>query len=145
MKVYMLTSGCHSDRSNDGVFSSLEALEAGKKILGGTDYNEPEEWEVDEILGNTVGPVAWVDISCETGEIREVSRSEYQALRHPGRCEVHLLKPGREWVIMVKSPRSIDHAIKVAVEKRQEWLRTRAINPAESREVFEIEPEKGGG
>jgi hypothetical protein len=128
MKVYVLTDGAYSDYYIAAVFSSLEALESAVKARGDSlsDYNDPEVFEVDEWGGFQDLPAHEVTISIPTGEILGVYTSA-PYWRHPDRCESRIYESaphGR--CIVVVSPVSVEHAIKVAVEKRQEYLRSAA-------------------
>jgi hypothetical protein len=132
MTVYVLSAGCYSDRSIYGIFSSLEALEAGKAKFGQNhhdDWNDPEEHEVDEILSFERGPTWTCRIQLKTGKTDEYAKGE--SLRHPQRCEYSETTPGfYDPHVFVVSPISYKHACKVAIEKRQEWLRTNQATPA---------------
>ena len=138
MKVYVLSSGEYSDWTIEGIFSSLESLEAGKtKIIEHNGYttghfNDPDEYELNEILSLESGPTFGASIYCESGEMFNIGPLS-SLLRHPSEATSAIWdatrytrgKP-RKWAIAVKSPISVEHAVKIATEKRQEWLRNQA-------------------
>lgn len=125
-KVYLLTDGCYSDFHVVGVFSTkagadeaMANLRARTDGRGGGD-EAVEEYELDALVGFRYGPIHAVEIETEGGEIREAGWRGRTGFRHP-EAAVVVVPPG--WRIVVESPLSIEHATKVAVEKRQEWLR----------------------
>lgn len=142
MKVYVLSYGEYSGWHIEGIFSSLEALEKGKaKLIGdGKDvYNDPDEYELDEIFDHEAGPTFVASIKCETGELFNLLRLDDNRLRHPKRCYVDVWHANyKEWIIRVISPVSAEHANKVAVEKRQEWLRVHSISPKAFSEEIDV-------
>lgn len=122
MKVWLIESGDYSNHYVAGVFSSKEKALEAKTLRDNSDDRAPMEWEVDELLGWETGPVFHASIRAETGEIN--AYSEDRVFRHPTRCEINEFISHGGWC-NVKSPISEDHARKVAIEKRQEWLRMR--------------------
>lgn len=51
--VWVLTSGSYSDLTVDAVFSSLEELEKVTKCFPDGDWNEPQEFVLDELVSTT--------------------------------------------------------------------------------------------
>jgi hypothetical protein len=139
MKVYVLTSGEHSDYRVEGVFSSEDAARRfTEKFPKGEfdDWNDPIEHEVDEPLDHEMGPSWTVKINLESGEIKDpFPAHETRHRRHPSACEVHECwwmgsPPTPAGELSVRSPTSREHAVEVAVERRQEWLRARETKGA---------------
>lgn len=121
VKVYVLTTGSYSDTSIVGVFSSREAAVAAG--TGDSEVNDPEEYELDERAEHRYGPTWSVFFRKETGGL-EPQRHAWQKIRHPSACEIQ----DNQYGIFVASPISAEHALKVAAEKRQEWLRMKAVS-----------------
>lgn len=146
MKVYLVTSGCYSDDAVDGVFSSRELAEKMMYIGGFESYNDIEEKELDDQsllkVGDNyeIGPTFSVRIYLESGQLEKISSMDSKAkYRHPMHCIENCREEPRDieyrlgpnvhvdgYIIMI-SPISYEHAQKVAIEKRQEWLRTRKM------------------
>lgn len=131
-KVYLLTDGCYSDFHVVGVFSTkARADEAMANLRARTDGRgggdeDVEEYELDALVGFRRGPVYTATIEEESGEVHETGWGGQEGFRHPEAAAVSRPGGGR---IYVTSPLSIDHATKVAIEKRQEWLRKRGMEP----------------
>lgn len=140
MKIYLVTSGCYSDYGVDGIFSSRELAEKMMYIGGFESYNDIEEVELDdpsllEVDAHyEIGPI-FVSRIYENGGLEECGHlASVKKYRHPERCkfvytegydwEYNGKRHHNEWHILVYSPISQEHANKVAVEKRQEKLRT---------------------
>lgn len=117
-KVFVLCEGEYSGRFIRGVFSTMEAAEAAAAGNGsGTDI---EEHTLDEFGGWSYRAESQAIVDLKSGEIR-ANDWTYPSFRSPTReCVVEVSK----YFVSVFSPVSKEHAIKVAVEKRQEWLRT---------------------
>jgi hypothetical protein len=115
MTVYVLSTGSYSARSIVGIFSSRDT-----------------EYEVDQLVDQRYGPVYAANIELETGTLLDEPYSTYETLRNPESCVVANWTNPRTGKPSLKvwSPISPDHARKVAVEKRQEWLRTNQPTPA---------------
>lgn len=133
--VYVLTSGEYSNYMIHGVFSTREAAE---RVMGrmGPDM-EVEEYILDDLVRHENGPVWTAAVRLGDGDVPTTKdgapwyppdqRPDTQ-FRHPTRADpvryVHHWDGGRS--VVVSSPISYEHALKVATEKRQEWLRERA-------------------
>lgn len=144
MKVWLLTSGSYSDYSVMGVFSSLENLEKAKAefLNGGSgDCNDPEEFEVDGMLELRSVPV-WKASIDEDGRICDEMYGQggiyfRNPREHVVRCHDNACIEQRNpsdrsggrwgWMCYTESAESLDHAKKLAIEKRQEWLRTKDL------------------
>lgn len=138
--VYVVTSGSYSDYGIRGMFSSREDAqvyidESVKARDYPDDYNI-EEWVLDQEQGkqSTTVYVTW--IRADTGEI--TNREEQKRLVRPGERSLpcgaletfkQRMAEGSQWKphnLAVQSTVSQEHADKLAVEARQEYLRLRA-------------------
>ncbi len=134
-RVYVLTRGEYSDYRVFGVFSSPGAIEAFRANLHEDrrgDFNDPEEFEVDGCLMLEYRPRWRAVIELEGGEILG-TYDQGISLTHPSEVvarETYAFIPGHPGryvpALEASSPISREHAVKVATEKRQEWLRTRS-------------------
>lgn len=125
-KVYVLTEGSYSDYHIVGIFSTLAGAE--KVRSGSTDTSvQVEEWTIDADTELEWGTVWHADIRLGDGLARQ--RYEEQRFRHPAETVVQICHDcaNAPFIIEVRSPISAEHAMKVAVEKRQEWLRTKEL------------------
>jgi hypothetical protein len=116
--VYLLTEGDYSDYHIYGIFSTRAAAE---EIAAESPDLEIEEYELDALVGKSYGPVWRAVIFKQDGRM-PYEPSKYRMIRHPtgvivGEYDQHFV---------VDSPISAEHAVKVAIEKRQGWLRNRA-------------------
>jgi len=125
MVLYVVTDGDYSDYHIEGVFSTAE--EARDYVSQFAYPPSVEEWTLDELAGAVMGPVYSVQIDLVTGEIRR-QHEERKVRRPDGPCIVHgpWYERGVPRLLRVESPVSTDHALKVAVERRQQWLRERS-------------------
>jgi hypothetical protein len=125
-KVYVLTEGKFSDNHIIGIFSTREGAE--KVRAGSTDTSvKVEEWTLDAVTDLEWGTVWHADIRLGDGLARQ--RYEEERFRHPAAADVRFYHDyaNAPFIIEVRSPVSAEHALKVAVEKRQEWLRTKEL------------------
>jgi hypothetical protein len=126
-KVYVLTEGEFSDYRIVAVFSTREGAE---KVLAGYPYTciEIDEWTLDAIAEHEWGMTWYATINLSEGEAHRYY--ERQGFRHPTAVTVDFYRPADDApfsTIQVRSPVSAEHAMKVAAEKRQEWLRTKEL------------------
>lgn len=141
MKVYLVSKGEYSDWQIVGVFSTLEKAEAflvaakganpDKQKWDHSKYNDVEEWEVDEIEDPVVKPV-WKAFYCLADiPSMNLSRGEVRACSEPERLLVGGKFRGNvtrdNTYATAKSAISREHAVKLAVEDYQAWLREQAI------------------
>lgn len=124
--VWVVTAGEYSDYHIEGVFTSRAAAESyveGHNFRVGlendTCHARVEEYVLDCLSEWQRGPIYPVMIDLGTGRVLPLM--EGNQFRHRDRVIVEE-RPGE---IMVASTRSVEHATKVAIEKRQEWLRMR--------------------
>ncbi len=128
--VYLLTAGEHSDYRVIGAFSSQDRLEAAIKSCERDRFNSVEEHEVDEIPEDACGPAFLTTIDLENGSVRQRHETWPQPRKADGACKISIVSlygPSGPSCVHVVSPVSADHATKIAIEKRQEWLRTGEI------------------
>jgi hypothetical protein len=126
-KVYVVTKGKFSDYRIVAVFSTREGAENMR--AGPCDPNvEVQEWELDALAKHEWGMNWYADIRLGDGLVRQ--RYEVEGFRHPTETDVNfhsVFANAPPSLIQVRSPISAEHAVKVAVEKRQEWLRTKEL------------------
>lgn len=116
--VFVLSYGCYSDETIFGIFSTRKAAEdVVAKSDGSYEWNEVIEYTLDEQVGSLCVNGYHVAIDLVTGETwRQFETREFFPNGSP---LVSLREPG----VFVTSPESWEHAIKIAVEHRQKWLR----------------------
>lgn len=126
--VYVVTEGCYSDYRICGVFSTRD--KAQKWISDVEPYGEIEEWELDDKSGEFLATAYLSRIDLETGELtrpdpqknRRVSPREQHQVFHPSYYGGPLGAP-RRLCVTSWSIESQDHADKLCIERRQQWLR----------------------
>ena len=133
MTVYVLTSGEYSDYSITAVFSSKQLAEQyiAKTNEKYRDWNI-EEWVLDEeVLAQNI-QVWHVGIALDTGEVLE--QTEFiRLLSRPFRgrvAQTNIKVPfyGGRLMTRVESGVSGEHALKLAYEARQKYLRNEAFS-----------------
>jgi hypothetical protein len=142
-KIFIVTSGCYSDYSIYGVFSTRKKAqelidrvrsfkdEDGYSLLYWAADADIEEWPLDELLSHTRQTYWSCGIRMDNGAIVESHGNPRQTFERPFRSEVtqHAVSIpayGGEKVSRVRSTVSMEHAIKVAAEDRQKFLRESA-------------------
>ena len=123
-KVYVVTNGSYSEYAIEGIFSTRELAEAYvQKAKRGTI----EEWVVDEQQDVIQRPYWQVNVALPSGEISALNfREQPTAIVRPHqRADVYGERSLNR--IKVLSYVSLEHARKVAVEKYQEYLRTKPL------------------
>jgi hypothetical protein len=115
--VYLLTEGKYSDYHIHGIFSTRAAARA---VAAAGPNLEIERYELDALVGCCHGPVWRAVIFKQDGAM--LAPHKFFAIRHPAGVSV-LEYDGH---FCIDSPVSVEHAVTVAIEKRQEWLRNRA-------------------
>ena len=143
MNIYIVTSGCYSDYSIVAVFSSREkaqayidaASAAAKKstddsyvyVRGGNDFNDIEEWILDGGTSAKIHTLYHCSIFLDDGSCIEKEKIETREFGTP-KSESYVASQvpiyGGRGVVRAKSHKSAAHALKIAAEARQEWLRT---------------------
>lgn len=124
-KVYLLTDGMNQDDYYVvGVFSSEEKARA---VITERMDGDVEEFELDALVGTTYCSRWLVGIDKESGKVfYPRNRDPYITgeLVHPDRAQIE----SGSWddkhsdCFIVRSPISEDHAVKAAIERRQQWL-----------------------
>ena len=131
MKVYLVSTGAYSAHGVRGVFSTQELAEAYRRTLIEPNPGEDsyvEEWEVDAEVGKVWRDCFYATIGLEDGEI--VGEHGDRILARPGdrTARPNYGYTGDESRKLVCSLVSAEHARKLAVEARQEWLRKAAVH-----------------
>lgn len=136
-KVWVVETGCYSDRTVRGIFSTRakaqqyinrcrESLECYY-----TDFNEIQGWILDEPLKEREYTRWGVGIMLDTGslETREYKQQMW-GIPHSGFIVWENIPAynGRG-AVRAESCRSAAHALKLAVEGRQQWLREHPLYP----------------
>ena len=138
MKVYLVSTGEYSDYHIVGVFSTHEkaqeyidinkAYAAARDSLNGVfvegvrdDFNDIDEREVDKDLEICEHPVWIVRIALDTGN--RIGGMDIQVEFSVPDSEVFL----RDRCAEARSSDSEEHALKLAAEARQGWLRGKSI------------------
>lgn len=131
-KVYVVEEGCYSDRHICGIFSGQELADRyiAKHRDGELGYCEHDvhEWVVDE---EEVAPEArpsWkAEVFLWDGDADDPTDAGPVEWSEPGKSGVQERRTdGYAWGWSTVSPQ---HAMKLAVESRQAWLRQKAEGP----------------
>jgi hypothetical protein len=129
-KCFIVTAGSYSDYSIYGVFSSRENAQVYidariENGLGFGDTPDIEEWEIDAGLRERSHTRWFVGMFLDDGAICEAVKSSEQfcdpvnAIDGIARVPCYNNRP----IVRVQSVDSAEHAMKLAVEARQKWLR----------------------
>lgn len=119
--IYVVTAGRYSDYHIEAVFTTRDAAdEFAAKVSNqpGVEDVRVEPYEADSCTEYGWGPVYQVAINRHSGD--EEWRIEGAYLRHPQRA---VERQGYDGCIVIDSPVSYEHALKIAAEHRQAWLR----------------------
>jgi len=123
MTVYVVTAGDYSGYRIEAIFSAKESAESyiaeGSKVRY-ADYNGIEEWELDQEAGFVMRPYWGVYLNKDGSMSGDIRRSQQLADPDARRGEVG---PCGDWGFQGESYVSEEHALKLAAEARQEWLR----------------------
>lgn len=129
--IYIVTSGEYSDYGIDGIFSTKSKAETfieecKKQTYLKSDY-EAEEWELDDKTESTVATSWDAVLDIATGDIeRREARIEFVAKnKRVSKVLVpdYVSQAHPKGSIIVQSFVSLEHAVKLCVEKQQELLR----------------------
>lgn len=128
MKVYIVSDGEYSDYAIQGIFSTEVVANAYKDACH--PLGQVEAWDVDERAGASLRPCWKVMIQIDDGSVIETWSTQTEALgterggafrfQAIGRCPVR---------VSALSYVSASHALKLAVEERQAWLREATERP----------------
>lgn len=125
MIVYVVTAGCYSDYGIEAIFSTRELAEdyivANPKKYSG--YNDIAEWTVDERAGWVPRKGWYLHLGLSDGSVGNKG-SETSTADPNARNEEPYFMPD---YVRVTSYVSAEHALKLAVEARQAWLREKGI------------------
>lgn len=129
MTVYVVTSGHYSDYGIVAIFSSMELARKFMADVPDNGYNDVEEWVVDAFAGFIRREKFTAVIDLKSGEIWDQREWPLECAEAGQRSS----EPNfwyRGPVGDISSPQiscysfvSADHACKLAVEARQQWLR----------------------
>jgi hypothetical protein len=128
MTVYVVTEGDYSDYRIKAIFSTKDAAEAyiseGSKYKY-ADFNDIDEWELDAEAGYIMRPY-WGVYLTKDGSLSGDVRTGEQ-LADPNARSGEVGQCG-DWGFQAESYVSEEHALKLAAEARQEWLRKSTEN-----------------
>ena len=141
MKIaYVVTAGCYSDYGIYGVFSTKKKAET--YISRGKAVNEYwaseadiEEWIVDENMKMTQHTLWQVGMLLDDGSVVENYVSDRFSIPCNKVVQLGVCIPfyQNRPIVRVHSVKSEKHALKLAVEARQGWLREQALVPKEGK------------
>jgi hypothetical protein len=128
-KIYLVTDGDYSDYSVYGAFSTRERAQeyitARTAVYESFSYASIEEKEIDEGLGECRHTRWCVGMFLDDGAVGEGPHAR-EAFEQPVN-EIDGIKAvpcyDRRPMVRVQSPESAEHALKLAAEARQKWLR----------------------
>lgn len=131
--VFVVTTGSYSDFRIKGVFSSAkkadEYISRSKKsqIAHNTDYNDVEEWTLDELAASKEYTHWHYTLFLDDGaQVDPVHTSEQFGIpQNNGQIFEKVPYYQGRGIVRVQSCKSAAHAKKLAAEKRQEWLRNK--------------------
>lgn len=126
MRVYVVTVGEYSDYHTEGIFSTREFAERFcSELIAIGDTPNIDEWVLNQRSNDRAMKVYVVTIDMQTGQVQELGSAvrvvdprytnTVSFQRWCGK-ELHTVK-------QIDSAVSLEHAIKVAVEARQAFLR----------------------
>jgi hypothetical protein len=126
--VFVVTAGDYSDYRLEALFSTqalAEAwLEEKRQCEWGLDSPQIDEWVVDEEAGMVATPVFIAQIQLASGDLYPGTGKELFRPKERARVYWYTAAPAVEHrTVRALSAVSAEHAAKVAVEKRQAWLR----------------------
>lgn len=124
-KVFMVTSGEYSDYRVDGIFSTTEKAEEYmarvRSVQTYKEFNGIDVIELDEGLKSTVHTQYLVQIFLKSGDLVGKASSSLVCDKPESRSDIY--GDGDSKFVSVRSSLSAEHALKIAGEARQAWLR----------------------
>lgn len=131
--VYVVTTGEYSDYSIRGVFSSREAAEKfmakckASEACWNQDFNELQEWALDDALKERAYTRFNAGVFLDDGSVEEAHDGfEYWGVPETSSYIAESVPcHGGRGVARSTSHKSKEHAMKVAAEARQKWLRSK--------------------
>ncbi len=133
-KVWIVFEGDYSDRSVIWVCSSEEKL--NEFCNGNSEQMDIEEWDLDKDDEHRMVRCYWMRLDLVTGEVlgsnnkgtlRMVKPSHAAAIEMSGGYTFTFSDRVVNPAVSVSSQVSYDHAVKVAAEERQKWLRDEPV------------------
>lgn len=141
-KVFVVTSGCYSDYGINAIFSTrkaaqeyidkaraLHAEDDGEYCIGNVYWAADaniEEWPLDSESHAKKFDFWTAGMLLDDGAVVEPARKGTE-FGHPKskveQCGVFVPRYNDRPIVRVRSVKSADHAMKMAVEARQGWLR----------------------
>lgn len=130
-KIYLVTDGEYSDYSIYGAFSSREKAQQYIDARNAPDTcwrlsgANIEEWEIDEGLSERLHTRWRIGLALGNGEVVEPARSNESWGLPANGVEGISSVPCHQnrGIVRAESVESAEHAMKLAVEARQKWLR----------------------
>ena len=133
MKLYLLTTGCYSDYSVRGVFSSLEKREEAIRLLflSPADVNDCEEFDLDDASTMAEARVkeTWRLEMARDGSVVYASPVDFDRAHPGGYLHVRGFGDPNEGAVQMvwegNVPRGVfakEHAIKSANERRLQFI-----------------------
>lgn len=129
MKVFIVTTGEYSDYHICEVFTTREAAESFLPKAGGIEP-EIEEYEADAVDTFEERDSWNASVDMEDGKITRACKAGKDLVRSSDRGASEVYNDdwiGRPVYAMSTSYVSKEHAIKLAVEARQKWLREKGV------------------
>ena len=128
--VYLVTQGEYSNYHIEGIFSTKKKADTFCKTLReiGTRYDRPqvETYPLDDQVGAKSTPFWSVTIRLDTGAMWDKPWESICVTTHPDHQQGFKYGYGGNRWVTGTSYKSEDHAMKLAVEGRQAWLRNEA-------------------
>ena len=128
MKVYLVQKGYYSDRNVVGIFSTEEKA---KYYCENIDTDETDWEEID--IDKEIKPEYWFNVSIGlfTGRLFDCHHTCYDKEKNVEEYDLDQYNTYKEVYLRVTTPaRDRDHAIKIAADKRREWIATKNIRDA---------------
>ena len=134
MRVYVVTTGSYSDYSIKGIFSTRKRAQRyidrcleNSDVVYYTEFNDIEEWTLDEKEKEREYTEYSAALFIDNGspEYPPSQRSTWGIPKSSVYVAEHVPIYKGRGVVRAASHKSAAHAMKLAVEKRQEWLRNK--------------------
>lgn len=144
MNVYVVTSGCYSDYKIEAVFSTEERATAFKAELDKTlcdgQFSDIaiEAWELDARAGEENRPIYHAEIDLKTGAVQDPWMESRMVSTRARAVDPPDESVASEHIAYGSSAVSAKHAMKLAVEARQAWLREKATKAQQQAEVVAL-------
>lgn len=134
MKVYLVSTGCYSDWTVRGLFSTRELADKCVEMLrlahddAHDDANDVEEWLVDDLADRVKrGMQVWMvwseGMTVEVDTLRAYD-SDLRSDDAVGVVKVFCVGQPHAAMRVIVEARDMDHAIKIAADKFREFVAT---------------------